>query len=174
MTNNKRKLQCQTHRPQPEILKARSAQPDIRKLNPKNPRPRVLLVQVVLSVRGIGALGWVCVCMDLPLVSREWKNGSNSSYNCTPFLHSLLTKGKWRETPGLKRHTTTICWRKQDNHEVLVLDRCLKPYRSFGLSTRPHEKAYDLRSCQYWNLFELKATPGLEFVPPAGFYSAPR
>ena len=31
---------------------------------------------------------------NLPLVSREWKNGSNSSYNCTPFLHSLLTKGK--------------------------------------------------------------------------------
>ena len=30
----------------------------------------------------------------LPLVSREWKNRSNSSYNCTPFLHSLLTKGK--------------------------------------------------------------------------------
>ena len=30
----------------------------------------------------------------LPLVSREWKNGSNSSYNCTPFRHSLLTKGK--------------------------------------------------------------------------------
>ena len=30
----------------------------------------------------------------LPLVCREWKNGSNSSYNCTPFLHSLLTKGK--------------------------------------------------------------------------------
>ena len=30
----------------------------------------------------------------LPLVSREWKNGSNSSYNCIPFLHSLLTKGK--------------------------------------------------------------------------------
>ena len=28
----------------------------------------------------------------LPLVSREWKNGSNSSYNCTPFPHSLLTK----------------------------------------------------------------------------------
>ena len=23
---------------------------------------------------------------NLPLVSREWKNGSNSSYNCTPFL----------------------------------------------------------------------------------------
>ena len=31
--------------------------------------------------------------LNLPLVSREWKNGSNSSYNCTPFLHSLLTKG---------------------------------------------------------------------------------
>ena len=29
--------------------------------------------------------------IGLPLVSREWKNGS--SYNCTPFLHSLLTKG---------------------------------------------------------------------------------
>ena len=31
----------------------------------------------------------------LPLVSRAWKTGSNSSYNCTPFLHSLLTKGKF-------------------------------------------------------------------------------
>ena len=30
---------------------------------------------------------------SLPLVSREWKNGSNRSYNSTPFLHSLLTKG---------------------------------------------------------------------------------
>ena len=29
----------------------------------------------------------------LASVSREWKNGSNSSYNCTPFLHSLLTEG---------------------------------------------------------------------------------
>ena len=34
------------------------------------------------------------VPLVLPLVGREWKNGSNSSYNCTPFLHSLLTKGK--------------------------------------------------------------------------------
>ena len=33
---------------------------------------------------------------NLPLVSREWKNGSNSGYNCTPFLHSLLTEGKYR------------------------------------------------------------------------------
>ena len=31
----------------------------------------------------------------LPLVSREWKNGRNSSFNCTPFLHSLLTKGRF-------------------------------------------------------------------------------
>ena len=31
----------------------------------------------------------------LPLVSRAWKKGSNSSYNCTPFLHALLTKGKY-------------------------------------------------------------------------------
>ena len=47
--------------------------------------------------------------MFLPLVSRECKNGSNSSYNCyssygsnssyncSPFLHSLLTKGKCYE-----------------------------------------------------------------------------
>ena len=32
----------------------------------------------------------------LPLVSREWKNGSNGSYSCTPFLHSLPPKGKVR------------------------------------------------------------------------------
>ena len=38
--------------------------------------------------------GWVLTYRNVPLVSREWKNGSNSSYNCTPFLHSLLTKGK--------------------------------------------------------------------------------
>ena len=37
----------------------------------------------------------------LPLVSREWKNGSNSSYNCTPFFHSLLTKGKLSGVEGL-------------------------------------------------------------------------
>ena len=37
--------------------------------------------------------------VTLPLVSREWKNGSNSSYNCTPFLHSLLTKGKQQRGP---------------------------------------------------------------------------
>ena len=26
----------------------------------------------------------------LALVSREWKNGSTGSYNCTPFLHSPI------------------------------------------------------------------------------------
>ena len=36
----------------------------------------------------------ITILRSLPLVSTEWKNGSNSSYNCTPFLHSLLTKGK--------------------------------------------------------------------------------
>ena len=35
--------------------------------------------------------------VNLPLVSREWKNGSNSSYNCTPFLHSLLTKARQKD-----------------------------------------------------------------------------
>ena len=35
-----------------------------------------------------------CSLLYLPLVSRGWKNGSNSSYSCTPFLHSLITKGK--------------------------------------------------------------------------------
>ena len=34
------------------------------------------------------------ILLVLPLVSREWKNGSNGNYSCTPFLHSLLTKGK--------------------------------------------------------------------------------
>ena len=33
--------------------------------------------------------------IHLPLVSRERKNGSYSSHNCTPFLHFLLTKGKY-------------------------------------------------------------------------------
>ena len=44
----------------------------------------------------MGPSGLQDVRLYLPLVSREWKNGSNSSYNCTPFLHSLLTKGKYR------------------------------------------------------------------------------
>ena len=48
------------------------------------------------AARGLGLQGrGFSVCIFLPLVSREWKNGSNSSYNCTPFLHSLLTKGKY-------------------------------------------------------------------------------
>ena len=44
--------------------------------------------------------------LPLPLVSREWKNASNGSYNCTPFLHSLLPKGKYHDpevsTPWLQ------------------------------------------------------------------------
>ena len=43
--------------------------------------------QAELDAKFIGTL-------SLPLVSREWKNGSSSSFSCTPFLHSLLTKGK--------------------------------------------------------------------------------
>ena len=42
----------------------------------------------------ICALLVVAALSFLPLASREWKNGSNSSYNCTPFFHSLLSKGK--------------------------------------------------------------------------------
>ena len=41
-------------------------------------------------------------------VSREWKNGSNSSCNCTPFLHSLLTKGKLLEGSGV--FCRAACW----------------------------------------------------------------
>ena len=47
------------------------------------------------------ALNKASVLKDLPLVSREWKNGSNSSYHCTPFLHSLLTEGKKKEKPSI-------------------------------------------------------------------------
>ena len=43
-----------------------------------------------------------------PLVSREWKNGSNSSYNCTPFLHSLLTKGKSSPDSRMRLYTITL------------------------------------------------------------------
>ena len=38
-------------------------------------------------------------CFVPPLVSREWKNGRNSSHNCTPFLRSLVTKGKLFDKP---------------------------------------------------------------------------
>ena len=60
-----------------------------------------------ITVSGFGGVFIeLCSCINLPLVSREWKNGSNSSYNCTPFLHSLLTKGKskvvWAQS-GRKR-----------------------------------------------------------------------
>ena len=38
---------------------------------------------------------WKSRLIFIPLVSREWKNGSNCSYKCVPFLHSLLTKGRF-------------------------------------------------------------------------------
>ena len=44
---------------------------------------------------------WVCIPHNPTFGCREWKNGSNSSYNCTPFLHSLLTKGKSTGVIGL-------------------------------------------------------------------------
>ena len=56
-----------------------------------------------------GCCRWYYLVLDegfgfnssLPLVRREWKNGSNGSYNCSPFLHSLLTKGKQVQVSGL-------------------------------------------------------------------------
>ena len=56
--------------------------------------PRVNSVQPRASARPLWESESNLTTYYLPLVSREWKNGSNSSYNCTPFLHSLLTKGK--------------------------------------------------------------------------------
>ena len=47
-------------------------------------------VQELVLSRGKFALRKHASQEFLPLVSREWKNGSK----CTPFLHSLLTKGK--------------------------------------------------------------------------------
>ena len=52
---------------------------------------------------------------NLPLVSREWKNGRNSSYHCTPFLHSLPTKGKVKATEISKlpesARRASLCWK---------------------------------------------------------------
>ena len=62
-------------------------------------------------IRGFpSAHSWYGSRHYLPLVSREWKNGSNSSYNCTPFLHSLLTKGKIIGLHGLGFRV--VCVRK--------------------------------------------------------------
>ena len=70
---------------------------------------------------GFGVLG-EGLRLYLPLVSRKWKNGSNSSYNRTPFLHSLLTKGKNQDNwalghfifslIGLKRVLSTNIFQK--------------------------------------------------------------
>ena len=58
-------------------------------------RPNSAGIPYTLLLR-VEAMGFPTfwLLLYLPLVSREWKNGSNSSYNCTPFLHALLTKGK--------------------------------------------------------------------------------
>ena len=61
----------------------------------------VLAYGVVLEIRALLRVLLIRPII-LPLVSREWKNGSNSSYNCTPFLHSLLTKGKSFPTLDLR------------------------------------------------------------------------
>ena len=56
-----------------------------------------LFVELLLTPADQAQGPWArrrCAPYSLPLASREWKNGSNSSCNCTPFLHSLLTKGK--------------------------------------------------------------------------------
>ena len=42
--------------------------------------------------------------LGISLVGREWKNGSHSSYKCTPFLHSLLTKGLGELAAALTMH----------------------------------------------------------------------
>ena len=53
-------------------------------------------VVLVGSYCGQFKRGWLLRLLYLPLVSREWKNGSNTSYKCTPFPHSLLTKGRYK------------------------------------------------------------------------------
>ena len=61
----------------------------------------------------------------LPFVSREWKNGSNSSSNCTPFLHSLLTKGKlWAS--GCRVYSKTLPKLPKQKHLKGNLEGSLK------------------------------------------------
>ena len=60
----------------------------------KSGRGVVTKAQVVMGDVVVYAPGFDSAPGLKALVGREWKNGSNSSYNCTPFLHSLLTKGK--------------------------------------------------------------------------------
>ena len=63
---------------------------------------------------------------SLPLVSREWKNGSNSSYNCTPFLHSLLSKGKavgWIHMFLLVKSSSrfsVLCSSRHESHQFVL------------------------------------------------------
>ena len=66
------------------------------------PRPEgenvqgTLLLNPIVPFKGDPYIVGFGVRVYLPLVSRGWKRGSNSSYTCTPFLHSLLTKGRLR------------------------------------------------------------------------------
>ena len=54
----------------------------------------------------------------LPLASREWKNGSNSSYNCTPFLQSLPAKGKKCDV------LSVMCWAIFAARTLISKNRC--------------------------------------------------
>ena len=78
---------------------------------PARPKTNLRLGQIFSS--GLEDLGRDLRLVYLPLVSREWKNGSNSSYNCTPFLHSLLTKGKFKACPRAQslRECDSRLWR---------------------------------------------------------------
>ena len=72
-------------------------QPSINTGSPKNRSSTFsssshIAILLMISVLCLQAL--VYLTYYLPFGSGEWKNGSNSSYNCTSFLHSLLTKGK--------------------------------------------------------------------------------
>ena len=85
--------------------------------------PRSLLAR--FRVRRFGEAG---LKVSLPLVIREWKNGGSSSYNCTPFIHSLLTKGKFRAFRGLKIRAKGWLKGLDFGLQVLTLTPCtLKP-----------------------------------------------
>ena len=79
-------------------MKPQNGQPTLSKSqkprNPRNLKPKALPV---------GPNPTRIPSLYLPLVRKEWKNGSNCSCNCTPFLHSLLTKGKYRVRPNIIR-----------------------------------------------------------------------
>ena len=71
---------------------------------------------------------------NLPLVSREWKTGSNSSYNCTPFLQSLLTKGKRSLRLSLQRPPSGSSVQSRGNRRRTAVPGI---YPFLGLSAEP-------------------------------------